>query len=89
MKTISRAGLARVASWGSDWFLRMFMSFMTEFLDVGFTNMKKKVLHDKYISVDALFESRSCERSLIIFFIFSYIFRERLESESGSSFYYS
>ena len=62
---------------------------MTEFLDVGFTNMKKKVLHDKYISVDALFESRSCERSLIIFFIFSYIFRERLESESGSSFYYS
>ena len=60
---------------------------MTEFLDVGFTNMKKKVLHDKYISMDALFESRSCERSLIIFFIFSYIFREGLESESGSSFY--
>ena len=59
MKTISCAGLARVASWGSNWFLRMFMSFMTEILDVGFTDIKKKVLHDKYISVDALFESRA------------------------------
>ena len=66
----------------------MFMSFMTEFLDVGFTNMKKKVLHDKYISVDALFESRSYERSLNIFFLFYYILRERLEPESGSSFSY-
>ena len=67
MKTLSRAGLARVASWGSDRFVRMFMSVMTEFLDVGFTKMKKKVLYDKYTSVDALFESRSYERSLIIF----------------------
>ena len=82
MKTISCAGLARVASWGSDWLLRMFMSFMTEFLDVGFTNMKKKVLHDKYISVDALFESRSCERSLIFFFLFSPTFLENASSLS-------
>ena len=29
--------------------------------------MKEKVLLDKYISVDALFESRLCERSLTIF----------------------
>ena len=28
MKTLSRAGLARVASWGSDRFVRMFMSAM-------------------------------------------------------------
>ena len=68
MKTLSRAGLARVASWGSDRFVRMFMSVMTEFLDVGFTKMKKKVLYDKYISVDALFDSCSYERSLIILF---------------------
>ena len=43
---------------------------MTEFLDVGFTEMKKKVLYGKYISVDALFESRSYNRSLIILFFF-------------------
>ena len=30
MKTLSRAGLARVASWGSDWFLRMFMSVIKD-----------------------------------------------------------
>ena len=35
----------------SDRFLRMFMSVITEFLDVGFTKMKKKVLYDKYIFV--------------------------------------
>ena len=68
----------------------MFMSVMKEFLDVGFTAMKKKVLYDKYISADALFESRSYERSLIILF-FSPVFLENAslaESESGSSFYY-
>ena len=89
MKTLSRAGLARVASWGSDRFLRLFMSVMTEFLDVGFTKMTKKVLYDKYISVDALYESRSYERSLIIFF-FSTPFLGNAslpESESGSSFF--
>ena len=65
------------------------MSVMKEFLDVGFTKMKKEVLYDKYISVDALFESRSYERSLIILF-FSPTFLEYASlSESGSSFYYS
>ena len=89
MKTISRAGLARVASWGSGRFLRMFMSVKTEFLDVGFTNMKKKVLYDKYISVDALFESCSYERSLIIIF-FSHTLLDYASlagSESVSLFY--
>ena len=87
MKTLSRAGLARVASWGPDRFRRMFMSVMTEFLDVGFTKMKKKVLYDKYISVDALLGSRSNERSLIIVF-FSPTFLEYAslaEFQSGSS----
>ena len=45
-----------------------------EFLDVGFTKMKKNVLYDKCISAHALFESRSYERSLISFFLFSYLF---------------
>ena len=61
------------------------MSVMTEFLDFGFAKMKKKVLYDKYISVDALFEWRSYERSLIILF-FSPTFLEYAslaESESG------
>ena len=31
MKTLSRAGLARVASWGSDRFVHMFMSVMQNF----------------------------------------------------------
>ena len=56
----------------------MFTSVMTEFLDVGFTKMKKNVLYDKCISAGALFESRSYKRSLIIFFLFSYLFRIRL-----------
>ena len=61
------------------------MSVMTEFLDFCFAKMKKKVLYDKYISVDALFEWRSYERSLIILF-FSPTFLEYAslaESESG------
>ena len=60
---------------------------MTEFLDVGFIKMKKNVPYDKCISADALFESRSYERSLIIFFFFPTFLEYALlaESESGSS----
>ena len=62
--------LVRVATSGSDidWFLCMFTSVRTEFLDVGFTMMKKKkVLYNKCISVKVLFESCSFERSLVTF----------------------
>ena len=53
--------------------------------------MKKKVMFGKYNSVEALFESRSYERSLIILF-FSPTFLEYAsfaQSESGPSYYYS
>ena len=60
---------------------------MTKFLDVDFTKMKNNVLYNKCISADALFESRSNERSLIIFFFFPTFLENALlaESESGSS----
>ena len=67
------------------------MSVMKEVLHVGFTKMKKKVLCDNCISADALFESCSYERSLIILF-FSPTFlgnASLAESESGSLFDYS
>ena len=49
--------------------------------------MRKNVLYDKCVSADALFQSRSNERSLIIFFFFPTFLEYALlaESESGSS----
>ena len=49
--------------------------------------MRKNVLYDKCVSADALFQSRSNERSLIIFFFFPTFLENALlaESESGSS----
>ena len=49
--------------------------------------MKKKVLYDKYIPVDALFDSCSYERSLIILFFYTTFleYASLAESQSGSS----
>ena len=58
---------------------------MTKFLDVGFTKMKINVLYDKYISADALLESHSYERSLIIFFFFPTLLEYASLAESESS----
>ena len=75
-------------NWGSDWFLCMFTTVKIEFRDVGFTKKKnkkkkkKKVLYIKCISVEVPFESRSYERSLVIFFS-SHLFGVRLGSLVG------
>ena len=55
---------------GSDCMvLCMFTSVKREFRDVSFTKMKKKkVLYNECISVEVMFESRSYERCLVIFF---------------------
>ena len=83
MKTLSRAGLAGVASWGSNGFRRMFMSVMTEFLDVGFTKIKKKVLYDSMCSNGAHVND-------LLFFSPTFLEYALLaESDSVSSFYYS
>ena len=67
-------------NWGCDWFLCMFSSVKTKFRDIGFTEMKKKKLfYHKCISVRVLFESRSYERSLVVFFS-SHLFGVRLGS---------
>lgn len=60
---------AWIFSSGSHWFLWMFTSVMTKFLDVALTKMKKKLLYKKFVSVEVLFESRLYERPLAIFFL--------------------